>query len=455
MSDDASHTDYADDDGDGGRLRRYARVGRAAGGLAAKVAGNRFFGLSIDKGKHAAELQAALGGLKGPLMKVAQIMATVPDMLPEEYMARFAELQTNAPSMGWSFVKRRMRTELGADWQSRFAAFDHAATAAASLGQVHRARLDDGTELACKLQYPDMAAAVEADLRQLKLVFGIYHRYDKAIDPVNIHAELSERLREELDYEREAANMGLYGHILKDEPGVHVPIPQPDLSTDRLLSMTWLDGRPMMETVAADQDRRNAVALNMFRAWYLPLYGYGCIHGDPHLGNYTVRNDTTINLLDFGCIRVFRPAFVRAVIDLYKAIRDDDEALAVHAYETWGFDSLDRRVIDILNQWARFLYKPLLEDRIMPIQETGGVAYGAGVAAKVHRELRETGGVTPPREFVLMDRAAIGLGSVFTHLKAEINWHRQFHDLIDDFDEATMGKRQAKALKRFGVPLPA
>jgi predicted unusual protein kinase regulating ubiquinone biosynthesis (AarF/ABC1/UbiB family) len=192
----------------------------------------------------------------------------------------------------------------------------------------------------------------------------------------------------------------------------------------------------------------------MFRAWYLPLYGYGVIHGDPHLGNYTVRDDNSVNLLDFGCVRVFRPAFVRAVIDLYRAIRDEEEDLAVHAYETWGFVDLDRYVIDILNQWARFLYKPLLEDRVMPIQETGGVAYGAGVAAKVHRELRKTGGVTPPREFVLMDRAAIGLGSVFTHLKAEINWHRLFHDLIDGFDEQMLKKRQKKALNAFDIPLP-
>ena len=210
----------------------------------------------------------------------------------------------------------------------------------------------------------------------------------------------------------------------------------------------------MMESVDADAETRNAVALNMFRAWYLPLYGYGVIHGDPHLGNYTVRDDNAVNLMDFGCIRVFRPAFVRAVIDLYKAIRDEDEDLAVHAYETWGFVDLDRHVIDILNQWARFLYKPLMEDRVMPIQETGGVAYGAGVAAKVHRELRETDGVTPPREFVLMDRAAIGLGSVFTHLRAEINWHRLFHDLIDDFDEQTLEKRQKKALNDFDIPFP-
>ena len=447
--------DFDDTDGIGGRVKRYARVGRAAGGLAAKVAGKRLFGLSIDKTQHAGELQTALGGLKGPLMKVAQIMSTVPDMLPEEYMAELGQLQTNAPAMGWPFVRRRMKTELGDDWRGQFETFTQSADAAASLGQVHRAGLADGRELACKLQYPDMSSAVEADLKQLKLVFGIYHRYDKAIDPVNIHAELSERLREELDYNREARNMALYGHILKAEKGVHVPETVSELSTDRLLSMTWLDGRPLMEKVNGDLETRNAVALNMFRAWYVPLYRFGVIHGDPHLGNYTVRDDNTINLLDFGCIRVFRPAFVRAVIDLYHAIRDDDEDLAVSAYETWGFTDIERTTIDILNHWARFLYKPLLEDRVMPIQETGGVAYGAGVAAKVHRELREVGGVTPPREFVLMDRAAIGLGSVFTHLKAEINWHRTFHDLIDGFEEKTLKKRQTAALKNFDIPLPS
>jgi len=448
------HRDLSDRDSLGGRVKRYAKVGRAAGGLAAKVAGNRLFGISIDNAEHAADLQAALGGLKGPLMKVAQIMATIPDMLPDDYMAELGRLQTNAPSMGWPFVKRRMRTELGADWQGRFRDFEREAVKAASLGQVHRAALEDGRPLACKLQYPDMSAAVEADLAQLKLVFGIYHRYDKALDPRNIHTELTERLREELDYRREARNMMLYRYMLKAEAGVHVPEPLTDLSSDRLLSMTWLDGRPLLDFVDADLDSRNAVAMNMFRAWYVPFYGSGVIHGDPHLGNYTVRDDNTVNLLDFGCIRVFRPSFVGAVIDLYHALRDGDEALAVKAYETWGFSNLDRAVIDILNQWARFLYGPLLEDRIMPIQEKAGVAYGAGVAAKVHRELRETGGVTPPREFVLMDRAAIGLGSVFTHLRAEINWHRTFHELIDGFDPTKLAARQSKALKKFDIPGP-
>ena len=288
---DSSDTDTKlldEEDSLGGRIKRYARVGSAVGGIAARYAGGRVLGMPVDRLEHASDLKAALGGLKGPLMKVAQILATVPDMLPEEYTAELAQLQTNAPSMGWAFVKRRMKTELGADWQNRFASFEHAAAAAASLGQVHRAVAHDGQQLACKLQYPDMASAVEADLRQLKIIFSIYRRYDRAINPTNIHTELSERLREELDYDREARHMALYGRMLESDDGVYVPQPLRELSTDRLLTMTWLTGEPIMHFVDHHIEARNTVARNMFRAWYVPFYEYGVLHGDPHLGNYTV-----------------------------------------------------------------------------------------------------------------------------------------------------------------------
>ena len=447
-------TDAPENNSLGGRARRYAKVGRAVGGLAARVAGERYLGLSLDKSKHAEDLKQALGGLKGPLMKVAQIMSTVPDMLPEEYVTELAELQSNAPAMGWLFVRRRMTTELGAGWQDRFASFEKEAAAAASLGQVHRAVGPEGRALACKLQYPDMRSAVEADLKQLKIVFSIYSRYDKAVDFSHIHQEVSDRLREELDYELERRHIDLYRLMLQDETGVQVPDPLPALSTDRLLTMSWLDGKRLLDWVDTDLETRNLVAENMFRAWYVPFYYYGTIHGDPHLGNYSVRDDGSINLMDFGCIRIFHPRFVKGVIDLYHSLETGDRDLAVHAYETWGFADLSNEVLDTLNIWAEFVYGPLLEDRRRKIQETDGTMYGAKVANKVHAELRRLGGVTPPREFVLMDRAAIGLGSVFLHLKAEINWHRLFQDLIDDFDVDKLEKRQAAALKKTGILRP-
>jgi predicted unusual protein kinase regulating ubiquinone biosynthesis (AarF/ABC1/UbiB family) len=444
----------ADEDNFAGRVRRYARVGSAMAGLGARLAGERYLGIAVDRERHAADLKAALGGIKGPLMKVAQLLATIPEALPEEYVRELIQLQADAPAMGWPFMRRRMIGELGPDWESRFAKFEHAAARAASLGQVHRAVTLDGTPVACKLQYPDMASAVEADLRQLRLVMSLYERYDRAVSTAAIHAEIAERLREELDYAREAAHMRLYREILKNEDGVAVPRPIEELSTRRLLTMTWLDGGPILDIAKAPLARRNETALRMFRIWYVPFYYYGVIHGDPHLGNYTVAQDRTVNLLDFGCVRIFPASFVKGVIDLYHALERDDRELAVHAYRSWGFGELSHEMIDVLNRWARFVYGPLLDDRARLIQERAGPPEGPRVVDSVHRDLRRLGGIAPPRAFVFMDRAAIGLGSVFLHLKAKINWYRVFHDLIDDFDESVLAERQRTALARAGVPDP-
>ena len=437
-----------------GRMGRYGRVGTAIGGAAVRLAGNRYLGRELDREKHAADLRVALGGLKGPLMKAAQILSTIPDALPKDYARELAELQANAPPMGWPFVRRRMASELGADWQAKFRSFEREAARAASLGQVHRAEDHDGRELACKVQYPDMKSAVAADLNQLKLIFAVYKRYDSVIDTSQIHAELSDRLTEELDYVREANATRLYGDMLAGESGVKVPQVVDALSSKRLLTTNWLDGTPMAEFTETATERRETVAINMFRAWYVPFYYYGVIHGDPHLGNYTVNTgDGSVNLYDFGCIRVFTPGFVRAVIDLYNALQNDDRALAVHAYETWGFTDLSNEMIDVLNIWASFLYAPLMDDKVQRIQESESGLYGANVAHQVHLELRKLGGVTPPREFVLMDRAAIGLGSVFLRLRAEVNWYQLFHGLIADFDEAELAARQAEMLARHDIPL--
>ena len=437
-----------------GRIKRYAKVTGAVGGIAARVAGQRYLGLNLGKQEMPADLKSALGNLKGPVMKVAQILATIPDALPDEYVEELRQLQSNAPSMGRLFVKRRMSAELGKDWKNSFNSFNQEAVAAASLGQVHKAESLDGKTVACKLQYPDMNSAVEADLKQLRLAMSIYQRYDNAINASEIYKELSARIREELDYIREGRNMALYRLMLAKEETVHVPDLIETASTDRLLTMTWLDGVPILDFIKnnPELEMRNLVAKNMFRAWYVPFYLYGIIHGDPHLGNYSIRPNGDINLLDFGCIRVFPPTFVKGVIDLYIGLRDGDEELAVNAYRTWGFENLDRDTIDVLNHWARFVYSPLMEDKVRRIQETNSGVYGKEVVEKVHKELRRLNGVKPPREFVLMDRAAIGLGSVFLHLNAEVNWYNIFQELISDFDVSEVAYRQNEALTTAKVP---
>ncbi|WP_134496058.1 ABC1 kinase family protein [Microvirga pakistanensis] len=441
------------------RAARYARVGANMGGVAARMAGARLFGGDARDASNAAALAQALGGLKGPIMKVAQLLATIPDLIPPEYAAELQRLQSEAPPMGAAFVKRRMQAELGPQWQGRFGSFDLNPSAAASLGQVHRATTRDGEALACKLQYPDMQSAVEADLKQLEFVFALHRRMDPAIDTREIAKEIGERVREELDYEREAKHASLYAETLADVEDVRVPKVHLELSTKRLLSLQWLEGEKILQFTESPVEIRNRLAIAMFKAWWHPFSHAAVIHGDPHLGNYTVfsegREAQGINLLDYGCIRIFHPRFVGGVVDLYRGLQTDDRARIVHAYETWGFRSLSNELIDILNIWARFIYAPLLDDRVRTVAD--GVKpgeYGRRQAFEVHRALKEKGPVTVPREFVFMDRAAVGLGAVFLHLKAELNYHRLFETEIDRFSLEGLAQRQGEVLAASGLPAP-
>lgn len=439
---------FLDENTLGGRVKRYAQVSSAIGGLAARVVGERYLGMPTDRQSHAGNIKDLLGNLKGPLMKVAQFLATVPDALPPEYAEQLMELQANAPAMGTLFVKRRMRGELGLNWEQKFAYFELEASSAASLGQVHRARSLTGEDVACKLQYPDMTTVVNADLSQLKFFFSLYETMGSALETADIQEEIRHRLQEELDYHNEARNMALYRQIFAETSNIYVPDYYAELSTERLLTMSWMSGNPILSYSDRSLEERNQLAQLLFLAWYGPLYAYGVIHGDPHPGNYTVRDNLSLNLLDFGCVRIFPASFIQGVIELYEALRDHNQDQAVHAYETWGFKDLSFAVIEVITEWAKLLYDPLLDDSIRPIQVSHSGKAGWEMATKVHQELARLGGIRPPKEFVFMDRAAVGIGSVIMRLKAECNWHRLFYELIDEFSADNLKKRQDEIVSR-------
>jgi predicted unusual protein kinase regulating ubiquinone biosynthesis (AarF/ABC1/UbiB family) len=439
------------------RASRYARVGANVGGVAARIATSFLTGRSAPgDARNAAALAQALGGLKGPLMKVAQLIATIPDVVPPEYATELQKLQSEAPPMGAAFVNRRMMAELGPDWRKRFAEFDLKPAAAASLGQVHKATSLDGRRLACKLQYPDMESAVEADLKQLSILLALHRQMDSAIDTREIAKELGARVREELDYHREAKHAALYKLMLAGTEDVRVPEIDASLSTKRLLTMQWLDGSKLLSHKDADLETRNLIAKAMFHAWWRPFIRYGVIHGDPHLGNYTVfgrdGRPAGLNLLDYGCVRIFPASFVNGVNELRQGLLENDPARIVNAYEVWGFKNLNKDLIEILNIWAKFIYGPLLDDRVRTIAD--GVSpgeYGRREAFAVHQALKLKGPVTVPQEFVFMDRAAIGLGGVFLHLRAEMNFFKLINEELESFSAAAVAQRQAEALASVGL----
>ncbi len=426
--------------------KRIVKVGSNLGGFIAKAATKRLFNVSNN---NAYELMSLLGNLKGPIMKVAQILATIPDALPKEYAEQLAKLQAEAPSMNWLFVKRRMKSELGNDWLINFERFEKVAVKAASLGQVHKATIKNSRNIvACKLQYPDMESAIKADLKQLKLILKIYKQIDSSIITEDIYTELQERLIEEVDYVKEVKHINYYKNIFLKNNNIQVPDTFSSLSTSKLITMSWLEGDALSKYYKEKSTIRNNIALNLFKAWYLPFYKYGIIHGDPHPGNYTIKNNgKEINLLDYGCIRIFSSSFVEAVIKLYFALKTKNNSLAAEAYKSWGFTKLNNDLIETLNIWALYLYGPLLEDKIRKIQDHNTSKYGKELLGEVRKKLKKYGGVKPPREFVLVDRAAIGLGSVFMRLNAEINWHLEFEKLINGFNLNNLKKKQDKLIK--------
>jgi predicted unusual protein kinase regulating ubiquinone biosynthesis (AarF/ABC1/UbiB family) len=180
---------------------------------------------------------------------------------------------------------------------------------------------------------------------------------------------------------------------------------------------------------------------------------YGVIHGDPHLGNYALtENAERLHLLDFGCVRIFPPRFLEGVVGLYRGLRSGDMDQVAHAYEIWGFRNLNAELIDALTMWARFIYGPLLDDRVRTIADDVPPAeYGRREAFAVRKRLKVLGPVLVPREFVFMDRAAIGLGAAFLHLRAELNFGRMFADSVADFSVDALAARQADALASVGL----
>jgi predicted unusual protein kinase regulating ubiquinone biosynthesis (AarF/ABC1/UbiB family) len=429
------------------RIGRVARVGaNMSGAVGARVMGK-------DQAAVAKALRAALGRSKGPLMKVAQLLSTIPDLLPEAYAEEFRKLQANAPPMGWPFVERRMRAELGGEWQTKFKSFEREAAAAASLGQVHRAVSLDGQTLACKLQYPDMASAVEADVGQLRTLLSLFKSMDGTIDSSEAIEEVTERLREELDYARELKQMRLFALMLEDEPRIKTPVPVEALSTKRLLTMSWLEGRGLMSWLDAPQETRNRIAELLFKAWWGPMTHYGVIHGDPHLGNYALTdNAERLHLLDFGCVRIFPARFLEGVVGLWHGLKTKNMEEVAHAYEVWGFKNLNADLIDALTLWAKFIYGPIIDDRVRTIADDVPPAmYGRREATEVRKRLKTLGPVLIPREFVFMDRAAIGLGAAFLHLRAELNFGRMFADSVEGFSPDKLAARQGAALQQVGL----
>ena len=405
------------------KIKRYSNSSTALTSLATK----HFLSSNLTP----QEVVNRLGSLRGPLMKVGQLLAMVPDILPEPYAKALSSLQSQAPPMGGLFVKRRMKAELGSEWERHFRSFNLEPFAAASIGQVHKAISLKGESLACKLQYPNMYGIIEADLTQFRILLSLYEKGGGAFKTQQFLEEVQTHLYEEISYKKEVHNIGRFQSLFEKESTVSVPQVFPSLSTDRLLTMSYMEGLSLEAFIEKPQDLRNEAAKNLFFAWYYPLYKSGDLHGDPHAGNYFFSETGQISLLDFGCVRHFPKSFLKGVLNLYDALKNHNNDLLIASYEQWGFKNITKSMAETLTLWASHLYAPLLDNRMRPISESYSGEEGKRIATQVLNELKRQGKIELPREFVLMHRVAVGMGAAFIKLRAQLNWHQLFEETLN------------------------
>jgi predicted unusual protein kinase regulating ubiquinone biosynthesis (AarF/ABC1/UbiB family) len=382
-----------------------------------------------------------LKALKGPMIKMAQMAGMIPDLLPLDAADALRELCSCVSSMPVSMVHRLLARQWGPAWRSQVAQWDDQAVASASFGQVHKAQCHDGNLVAVKIQYPNMRQAVHTDV---DLIYRLWQWWsDGAMDLSAFRQEWISRLHEELDYNLEATRTKQWRQwwstTLSD---VAVPCVIPNLSGPTVLTTSWMSGVPL-ESVQ-DPAHRHRIAELLLHAWAAPFFGAGILHGDPHQGNFLWDPvSQQLVILDFGCTRLFSPHFIRAFCQLYQGLACEDFDQTHQAYADMGFTQLCPPVITALNQWASFLFRPVLTDAPILLSQVSPPAQAQSHLKNLHRVLAEHGrGMVPPAEFLLLDRSIVLLGSLCIRLNVSLNWHALWHPYFTSFDQDVCHNQQ-------------
>lgn len=319
------------------RLMRFAGMtASVAGGVAKRKARGIFQNAEArardnraQDAKNGARIAKTLGELKGAAMKLGQFASTAHGLLPEELVAALGGLQGNAPAVPFATIRAQVESEFGAPLETLFAHFDHEPFAAASIGQVHRARTDDGREVVCKVQYPGVDGNVDADIRNLKLVLrasGMLGVRRHALDAV--FAEVRERLLEEIDYTNEATNVRWFRRLHADDPHMVIPDVVGERSSGRVLTLTYEPGDALTDLDAAGytQATRNLVGERVAHMMFKQLYQLHAVHADPNPANFACRPNGDLVVYDFGCIKIVPPQLIADYRQFILALQREDYA---------------------------------------------------------------------------------------------------------------------------------
>jgi predicted unusual protein kinase regulating ubiquinone biosynthesis (AarF/ABC1/UbiB family) len=418
------------------RLTRLARVGSLSARLATSAAGARLRRLVTRRSRRAAYDEArrrrdaeavtrAMGEMKGAFMKLGQMLSFVSDAVPPEYRTALASLQAKAPPLGFAAIRAVVEEELGAPLERRFARFDPAPIASASIGQVHRARLPGGEDVAVKVQYPGVAQAIGADLANVSVLYRAVALMYPALDPGPVVAELRARIGEELDYRREAASQEAFRSLYAEHPFIRVPRVFATHSSTRVLTSELVSGETFAEVAAGDPGRRARFAEILYRFVFGSIIRFSVFNGDPHPGNYLFTPRGEVVFLDFGCVKHFPDPMIqrwrRLVVSHLEGRVEDFRALACQL----GFIGADSPIDgELLYDYFAYFYEPFARDR--PFTFTP--EYNARSLGMVFRPSGRFAGLSKqlnmPPDFVFVNRIQWGVYSILGALGATGNWHR-------------------------------
>jgi predicted unusual protein kinase regulating ubiquinone biosynthesis (AarF/ABC1/UbiB family) len=322
------------------RVGRTAKIGGLAAGQAIRQAGTHAANVArSEDGKTAAlerrhieaaeQIVEALGTMKGAAMKVGQVLSfldlgMVPEEYREEFQKKLAALRDAAPTVTFTQMRKVIEGDLGEKLSGVFEDFDETPVAAASIGQVYHARLHDGRDVAVKVQYPGVAAAVRADMANLGLILRLMKRIAPGLDPQTIGEEIRSRVGEELDYELEASNQRSLARIYRGHPFIMIPDVIGELSHERIMVSEYVHGTGFEELKKYPQAERNRLGEMIYRFYFGSMYRHGQFSGDPHPGNSMLLRDGRMAFFDFGLFKRMPPEAVQTEIQITRAISEGD-----------------------------------------------------------------------------------------------------------------------------------
>jgi predicted unusual protein kinase regulating ubiquinone biosynthesis (AarF/ABC1/UbiB family) len=424
-----------------GRARRAARTTGALAPGTLKLAGSLAASMGRDPAKAAEilgkrhaeladEIVGVLGSLRGGAMKIGQMASFIDvDFIPPEfrdvYQQKLAALRDSAPPMSWQQVRSVLEQEWDESPESLFEDFEHDAAAAASIGQVHRGTLPDGTRVAVKVQYPEIADALEADLGTASILARLGKAIAPGVDPELIMAEIRERILEEIDYELEAQNQRAFARAYRGHPFAHVPDVHTSLSARRVVVSDWVDGRPFREIAGLPDGERSRVGEIIYRFFYGSLHRLGRFNVDPHPGNYMLMDDGRMAFIDFGSVKEVDVERLRVGLKLLMATREPGDDTVIELLSELGYlrpgarpnTSLLAEIVRGPSQWV------LVDDEVRLDRETVGRVMAEQSVVNAER-LRLMRTLAFPADDLMINRLGLGVVSVLGQLDVTRNWYR-------------------------------